>query len=114
MLGESSVFDLPGTKSLSTADKWTGANLIWGGAVTVKHAMWQEDEELLKIASARVAEEIKYSHEGIQPDGAFCQHGHRWYSGGYGRSFAYELTPIIAALAGTRTVKGKAGELLFE
>lgn len=102
MLGESSVFDLPGTKSLSTADKWTGANLIWGGAVTVKHAMWQEDEELLKLASARVAEEIKYSHEGIQPDGAFCQHGHRWYSGGYGRSFAYELTPIIAALAGTR------------
>lgn len=92
---------IPGIGECATADSWTGANLIWGAATTIKYALWLEDESLLRVALKRISDEICFSEEGIQPDGAFCQHGPRWYSGGYGRSFVYELAPIINITRGT-------------
>ncbi len=99
--GISKLPELIGYGKWNTADNWTGANLIWGAATTVKYALWLEDSELLRVAVDRLADEIKFSLEGIREDGAFCQHGPRWYSGGYGRSFVYELAPIIRVLSGT-------------
>ena len=81
--------------------QWTGANLLWGAATTVKHAILTNDSELLYMAYDRICKELKYDIEGIQLDGAFCQHGPRWYSGGYGRSFAYEIAPFIFCFQGT-------------
>lgn len=81
--------------------QWTGANLLWGAAITVKHALLTEDSTLLASAADRICEELKYDVEGIQPDGAFCQHGPRWYSGGYGRSFVFEIAPFIYCFQGT-------------
>ena len=101
MLGETCIGEPGDSRFIKPADTWTGANLIWGGAITIKHALWTEDAELLKIAARRISEEIKYDVEGIQKDSAFCQHGPRWYSGGYGRSFVYELSPIISILSAT-------------
>ena len=45
---------------------------------------------------------MKYDVEGIQPDGAFCQHGRRWYSGGYGASFTYDVSILVYIFQGTR------------
>ena len=81
--------------------KRTGANLIWGCAVSVRLAALTDDEDLLARASARAAEELVYGDEGIQPDGGFFQHGSRLYSGGYGRSFAYSVAMMIYVFRNT-------------
>ncbi len=81
---------------------WTGANLIWGINNTIKHALLTKDAELLTQAANRALDEMKYDAEGIQPDGAFCQHGRRWYSGGYGASFTFDVAILVHILQGTR------------
>lgn len=83
---------------------WTGANLIWGASNTIKHAILIEDETLLRQAVERAARELqiaKNGEEGIQPDGSFFQHGPRLYSGGYGRSFADEISQMTFCLQQT-------------
>ncbi len=80
---------------------WTGANLIWGAANTIKYALLTEDEPLLRRAVDRAARELQPAAEGIQSDGSFFQHGPRLYSGGYGRSFAYDMAQLAYALQGT-------------
>ncbi|MBP3323210.1 MAG: hypothetical protein J6M16_03355 [Clostridia bacterium] len=84
------------------SEKWTGANLIWGGVNTIKHALLTDDEPLLALAINRIAEEIKYDREGIQKDGSFFQHGRRLYSGGYGRAFAYDISQLAFLMQGTK------------
>ncbi len=81
--------------------KRTGANLIWGCSVSLRLAGLLNDEELLAMASSRAAEELVYGAEGIQTDGGFFQHGPRLYSGGYGRSFAYNVAMMIYVLQNT-------------
>ena len=80
---------------------WTGANLIWGITNTLKHALLSEDEALLRVAADRAAAEMHFDAEGIQEDGAFCQHGRRWYSGGYGASFTYDVAILVHVLQGS-------------
>lgn len=80
---------------------WTGANLIWGVTNTLKHALLLGDEQLLRIASDRAIAEMRFDAEGIQEDGAFCQHGRRWYSGGYGASFTFDVSILIHVLQGS-------------
>ncbi len=82
--------------------KWTGANLIWGVGNTVRHALLTEDTELLAAASLRAQQEITVGGpEGIQPDGGFYQHGPRWYSGGYGANFTFDIAQFAYIFAGT-------------
>ena len=81
---------------------WTGANLIWGIGNTIRHALLTEDAELLSLAARRMAEEITVGKpEGIQNDAAFRQHGPRWYSGGYGGSFLFNVSELAYVLSGT-------------
>lgn len=82
--------------------KWTGANLLWGAANTVNHALLTNDTECLDMG-ARLAhgELIVGAHEGIQHDGSFFQHGRLLYSGGYGRSFAADVATLVYILDGT-------------
>ena len=99
ILGMTNYTDMPRHNGMP--DNWRAANLMWAATTTVTHALWTEDKELLRIASARVAEEICYSYTGIQEDGAFVQHGRRWYSAGYGAVFVSETVPLINMLGGT-------------
>lgn len=99
MLGMENYTEMPRHNGMP--DNWRAANLMWAATTTVTHALWTLDEELLRLASARVAKEICYSYTGIQEDGAFVQHGRRWYSGGYGAVFVTETAPIISMLGGT-------------
>lgn len=81
---------------------WDGINLIWSALVTILHAVWSNDKKLLRFASDRLAKEINYSDRaGVSRDGAFFQHGIRWYSGGYGVHFVHEGAPLIYILSGT-------------
>ena len=80
---------------------WTGANLIWGAGVTMYHALLKQDVRLLEKAVRWAETALAYEEEGIQEDGAFRQHGPRWYSGGYGRSFLLEMLPFYLCLEGT-------------
>lgn len=88
-------------KEAEAINKETGANLVWCMSTTVKHAILTENAELLTSALRRTEEELVIAREGIQEDGSFFQHGRRLYSGGYGRSFAYEMAQLIYALNGT-------------
>ena len=86
------------------SEKWTGANLIWGASNTIKHAILIEDGALLCQAVERAAKELEIARdgqEGIPPDGSFYQHGPRLYSGGYGRSFADEISQMTYCLQQT-------------
>lgn len=81
---------------------WTGANLIWGLFNTVRHALLAGDDALLADAAGRLARAMEDPREGIQPDGAFYQHGPRLYSGGYGVSFTFNFAQLIYLFDGTR------------
>ena len=85
-----------------TAEKWTGANLMWGALNTIRHALLTEDESLLLRAVARISDEITLgAKSGIQEDYSFFQHGPRLYSGGYGRSFLCDVSRALFLLNGT-------------
>lgn len=88
-------------KTRSDVEKWTGANLIWGMQTTVKHALLTHDAALLVRAAGRVAQEMSVGAEGIRADGAFCQHGNRWYSGGYGVSFTFDMAQLVYLFSGS-------------
>jgi chondroitin AC lyase len=76
---------------------------MWGAFNTIKHALLTEDEALLQTAVERISEEITVGmKEGIQEDYSFFQHGPRLYSGGYGRSFLYDVSTVLFLLQGTR------------
>ncbi len=98
------VLTLVSRGSMKTYDavaQWTGANLVWGVFNTIRHALLSEDAELLHACSDRIAKELSYAVEGVREDGAFCQHGPRWYSGGYGASFTVDISHIVSLLFGT-------------
>ena len=95
-------FDFP---SNSTPDVWGAANFTWAATTSINHALWTEDDTLLRICVDLIGKELCYSGKwrvnGILPDGSYVQHGVRWYSGGYGRAFVCEMAPIINLLGGT-------------
>ncbi len=90
--------------------RWTGANRLWGAVNTLKHALIIGDEAALLRAVEIAGETLTIVHtvprpdqhwrewEGIQPDGSFFQHGPRLYSGGYGRSYAFQVAWIAYIL----------------
>ncbi|MBR4889515.1 MAG: hypothetical protein IKU17_10255 [Clostridia bacterium] len=82
--------------------RWTGANLIWGAMNTLKHAVLTNDSAWVQKAVERAGQEICIGEaEGLQNDGSFFQHGPRLYSGGYGRSYAYDVAQLAFVLQGT-------------
>ena len=91
----------PELMSKASPYDWDGANLTWSAHITILHALWTEDEKLLRFAAERLSEEIKFAKAGVQPDGAFCQHGVRWYSGVYGINYVVDCAALMYILAGT-------------
>lgn len=88
-------------KTRKDIPNWGGANLIWGIYNSIRHALLSEDAELLRACEARIELEMAYTKEGIQPDGSFYQHGPRWYSGGYGASYTFDLSQLVWLFSGT-------------
>ncbi|MCQ2414197.1 MAG: hypothetical protein MJ082_05330, partial [Clostridia bacterium] len=78
--------------------RWTGANLLWFAATTVRKGILLDSPEILKLAVDRAAEEIDFLDEGLQKDGSFYQHGHRLYSLGYGRPFVEKTADLMLLL----------------
>jgi len=77
----------------------TGQNLVWVAEVTIARGCLAGDPEVVGTAFDRILNEIEIkSHEGIQADFSFWQHGNQLYSGGYGRGFSTDC-PHFAALA---------------
>lgn len=103
MCGRGSKTNLPGP--LSPPDwsgRWTGANLIWTAKITAIYALLKNDADCLRLASDLASGEIAVgAAEGIQKDGSFFQHGPLLYSGGYGRSFAYDIATLSYIFDGT-------------
>ena len=83
---------------------YTGANLVW----TAGNVAWRgvlsgnRTETAAAVAAALSTVTIAPGvEEGIKADGAFFQHGAQLYNGGYGQSFAYDVTNLLALVAGT-------------
>ena len=91
----------PELMSKASAYDWDGANLTWSAHITILHALWTMDEKLLRFAVDRLSAEIKFAKAGVQTDGAFCQHGVRWYSGLYGIHYVVDCAALIYMLADT-------------
>ena len=83
------------------ADDMTGANCLWFCSITLRLAVLTKDEELMRLARDRAAQEMIFAPEGVQPDGSFFQHGPRLYSGGYGRAYVYDTAQFVYAFGGT-------------
>lgn len=101
--GSANVRPLGFVKEDGRIDRWTGANLLWGAANTVNHALLTNDAECLETGAKYAHGEIIIgAHEGIQNDGSFFQHGRLLYSGGYGRSFAGDISTLAYIFGGTQ------------
>ena len=82
----------------------TGANLVWEAMNVIFRAVLAGNRSEAAAAAAACHSVIAYAPgtaEGMKADGSFFQHGNQLYSGGYGQSFAYDITDLLALVAGT-------------
>ena len=80
----------------------TGQNLVWVTEVTAVRAILENDEELVRTAYQRIAQEISVSAgEGIQADFRFHQHGPCLYNHGYGSGFVVDCAHLATVVSGT-------------
>ncbi len=80
----------------------TGQNLVWVTEVTAVRAILENDEELVRTAYQRIAQEISVSAgEGIQADFSFHQHGPCLYNHGYGSGFVVDCAHLATVVSGT-------------
>lgn len=87
----------------TTSDKATGQNAVWVATVHLMIGLLQKNAAILERASNTIkAEVVSTPHEGIQADYSFHQHGGQFYSGGYGKGFARDISNFISVLHGTK------------
>lgn len=82
----------------------TGANLVWEASNVMFRAVLAGNLSEATAAVAACHGEIVLAPgtaEGMKADNSFFQHGNQLYSGGYGQSFAYDVTNLLALVAGT-------------
>ena len=82
---------------------YTGQNLVWVAWTRIQHGILTGDPALVSQGYIAIGNEVRLAleSEGIQPDMSFHQHGKLLYSGGYGSSFAADVSRLIAVAAGT-------------
>lgn len=89
-------------ENAAIAADWKGTNVIWGAMNTIRHGLLTNNTSLFPLASQRAARELTAgAATGIQKDGSFFQHGPRLYSGGYGKSFAEDISKLLFLLQNT-------------
>lgn len=81
----------------------TGQNLVWSALNHTMLAVLRNDAARLTQARDRIATAALPApgRDGIQNDYSFHQHGPQLYTGGYGSSFAYEVSKFILFTDGT-------------
>lgn len=82
---------------------YTGQNLVWVAWTRILYGLVSDNPGLVSDAYVAIGHEVHLfpEDEGIQPDMSFHQHGKLLYSGGYGSSFAADVTRLIAVAADT-------------
>lgn len=83
---------------------YTGANLVWlAGNVVWRGLLAGNRSEVADAVSAALGTVVvtNGTAEGVKADHSFFQHGNQFYTGGYGQSFAYDVTNLLALVAGT-------------
>lgn len=76
---------------------WTAGNVAWRGVLTGNRTL-TGDAVAAALGTITIA---PGAEEGIKADGCFFQHGAQLYNGGYGQSYAYDVTNLLALVAGT-------------
>ena len=80
----------------------TGQNLIWeAGNVLVKGLLTASSSTVAQASAAMEQEVVETTSEGLQHDHSFHQHGPQLYTGGYGASFAEDVSFWLEMLRGT-------------
>ncbi len=71
-----------------------GMNRVWVSAITIYKGCIEDNNELVMKGFASIASTLSITEgpEGIKIDNSFQQHRGQLYSGGYGRSFATEIS----------------------
>lgn len=103
-LNDTQVSQLMLCLAASTTRGATGANLVWEGGNVMFRGVLQGNRTEAELALSQALNTIEVTPstaEGIKIDGSFFQHGNQLYNGGYGQSFAYDITNLLALSAGT-------------
>jgi chondroitin AC lyase len=80
----------------------TGQNLIWeAGNVLVKGLLTASSSTVAQASTEMAREVVETTAEGLQHDHSFHQHGPQLYTGGYGASFADDVSFWLGMLRGT-------------
>ena len=80
----------------------TGENLVWSSFTHLCLALSKDDPAMLdKVRDAMATVTVPSAGEGIKRDGSFHQHGAQLYTGGYGGSFANDVSRYALITRGT-------------
>jgi chondroitin AC lyase len=80
----------------------TGENLVWSSFTHLSLALLRDDSVLLgQVRDAMATVCLTTTGDGIQSDSSFHQHGPQLYTGGYGGSFANDVSRYALLTRGT-------------
>jgi chondroitin AC lyase len=80
----------------------TGQNLVWSSFTHLCLALLKDDTTMLaKVRDAMAVVTLPTAGEGVKRDGSFHQHGAQLYNGGYGGSFANDVSKYALITRGT-------------
>lgn len=94
----------PNPNSSPVGPDLVGQNLVWGALNHLALGLLSNDEAMLyrvRDAIASVAVHVGAGRDGIKSDNSFHQHGAQLYTGGYGGSFANDVSRYFLFASGT-------------
>lgn len=91
-----------------------GQNAVWSGMNHLMLAILERDDERARWVRDLFAASVRVTPtEGIRSDLSFQQHGPQLYTGGYGGSFAYDVSRYQLFAGGTELALPEAGAALL-
>ncbi|HSN68895.1 MAG TPA: polysaccharide lyase family 8 super-sandwich domain-containing protein, partial [Thermoanaerobaculia bacterium] len=91
-----------------------GQNVVWSSMNHLMLAILERDDARAAAARDRMIGSVRVTEgEGIRSDLSFQQHGPQLYTGGYGSSFAYDVSRYRLFTAQTPFALSAASEALF-
>jgi hypothetical protein len=98
----------------STGSLLDGQNVVWSAMNHLMLAILQSEDARAAAAGDAVAASVRITPgEGIRSDLSFQQHGPQLYTGGYGSSFAYDVSRYQLMTSGSRFALPPANEAIF-
>ena len=92
-----------------------GQNLVWSSMNHLMYAVLTNDQSRIDQVRDRIASVCSRTpgRDGLQADLSFHQHGPQLYTGGYGGSFAFEVSRYILFTSGTSFALPEAASRTF-